>query len=307
MESPAATPPTAPEPGKSGAVYALLLALLLPAGLFAQLADPLAGLLWTELFVFLVPAVVATAGANLDPRAWLRLRPPTTTSAGLAFLLGTSGWFLGSAVFAAARAVAPREVVQRFDLGRLFEGSPAEQAAMVAAAAVVAPLCEELAFRGYLTSALLSRHRPALAIGGSALLFALLHLDPVRAPSILVLGVIYGWLSVRTGSIWPGVIAHATNNAIAAALALRMPAGTGEAEPTLGMALLGVGAGAAGVALVAQVFRAAVPSAPAAGALPLRDPSTPSARFRLGRLPLPLGLAILAGWVSLGALLLALR
>jgi membrane protease YdiL (CAAX protease family) len=303
VETPGApTPAPAPEP-KSGLTFVLLLAVLLPAGLFAQVASPLAGLLWTELFVFLLPAVVATTGSNLDARAWLRLRAPTTAGAGLAFLIGTTGWFLGSAVFAAVRAAAPQALVQRFDLGRLFEGPPVQRLAFLAAAAVVAPLCEEVAFRGYLASAWLSRHRPALAIAGSALFFALLHLDPIRAPSLVVLGALYAWLSWRTGSIWPAVIAHATNNGIAASLALAAPPGADPGEPTLGMALVGVAAGAAGVALVVAIFRAAVPPAPQAG-LPLRDPSDPSTRFRLGRLPLPLGVALLAGWVSLGAILL---
>lgn len=304
MESPAQPLPPRSEGTKSGALFALLLALLLPAGLFAQLASPLPGLLWTELFVFLVPAVVVTAGSNLDARAWLRLRTPSKAATGLAFLAGSSGWFLGSAMFAAVRAVAPAALVQRFDLARLFEGSRVQVAAFAVAAALVAPLCEEVAFRGYLLSAWLSRHRPALAIGGSAVLFAALHLDPIRAPSLLLLGALYAWLSWRSGSIWPAVIAHATNNGIAAALAFTTPAGEEAGEPTLGMALVGVAAGALGVALVAAVYRAAVPLAPRTRGLPLRDPGDPSTRFRLGRLPVPLGAALLAGWAALGAILL---
>jgi membrane protease YdiL (CAAX protease family) len=304
VESPAQPLPPRTEGTKSGALFALLLALLLPAGLFAQVASPLPGLLWTELFVFLVPAVVVTAGSNLDARAWLRLGAPPGFAAGLAVLVGSSGWFLGSAVFAAARALAPPALVQRFDLTRLFEGSPVQAAAFAVAAALVAPLCEEVAFRGYLLSAWLSRHPPALAIGGSALLFAALHLDPIRAPSLLLLGALYAWLSWRTGSIWPAVIAHATNNGIAAALAFTATAGEEAAEPTLGMALLAVAAGALGLALVTALYRAAVPPAPRASGLPLLDASDPSARFRLGRVPLPLGAALFAGWAALGAILL---
>ncbi|HSN13615.1 MAG TPA: hypothetical protein VLT61_03230, partial [Anaeromyxobacteraceae bacterium] len=123
MEFPAQPLPPRSEAAKSGALFALLLALLLPAGLFAQVASPLPGLLWTELCVFLLPAVVVTAGSNLDARAWLRLRAPSGVAIGLAVLVGSSGWFLGSAMFAAVRAVAPAALVQRFDLARLFEGS----------------------------------------------------------------------------------------------------------------------------------------------------------------------------------------
>jgi membrane protease YdiL (CAAX protease family) len=289
------------------APFALVLVLLLPAGLAAQVASPLAGLLWTEIFVFLVPAVVATAGANLEPRAWLRLRAPSPSAAGLALLVGGSAWFLGSALFAAVRAVAPEALVQRYDLTRLFEGPVVEQVAFAVTAALVAPVCEEVAFRGYLVSAWLSRSRPALAVGGSAILFALLHLDPIRAPSLLLLGALYGWLSWRSGSIWPAVIAHATNNGIGAALLLLSPDDAGGAEPTLGMALVGVAAGTVAIAVIAAIFRAASPPTPLPAGVSLRDASDPSSRFQLRRLPRPLVVALAAGWLSLGAILLGAR
>ncbi len=304
---PFATSPARPDEGKSGTRFALVLALLLPAGLFAQVASPLPGLLWTELFVFLVPAVVATAGANLEPRAWLRLRAPSPSAAGLALLVGTSAWFLGSALFAAVRAVAPEALVQRYDLTRLFEGSAVEQAGFAVAAALIAPVCEEIAFRGYLVSAWLSRRRPALAIGGSAVVFALLHLDPIRAPSLVVLGALYGWLSWRSGSIWPAVIAHATNNGIAASLVLFAPDDAGGEEPTLGMALVGVAAGAVAIAVIAAIFKAASPPTPLPTRVTLRDEGDPSGGFRLRRLPRPLVVALVAGWLSLGAILLGAR
>ena len=152
---------TLPAPGgKSGTLFGLAILLLLPAGMAAQLANPLAGLLWTEIFVFLLPAVVATSGSGLDPRAWLRLRAPSARAAGFAVLVGGAGWLLGSAIFAALRAVSPRAWVERYDLSRLFEGPPVEQAAFVAAAVIIAPLCEEIAFRGYLASAFHSRATP---------------------------------------------------------------------------------------------------------------------------------------------------
>ena len=304
---PSASSPARPVDGKGVAPFALVLLLLLPAGLAAQVAHPLAGLLWTELFVFLLPAVVATAGANLEPRGWLRLRAPSPSAAGLALLVGAAAWFLGGALFAAVRAVAPEALVQRYDLTRLFEGPVVEQAAFAVAAALVAPVCEEVAFRGYLVSAGLTRHRPAIAIGASALLFSLLHLDPIRAPALLLLGALYGWLSWRSGSIWPAVIAHATNNGIAAALLLLSPEDAGGAEPTLGMALAGVAAGAIAIAVIAAIFRAASPPTPLPTLVTLQDAGDPSSAFRLRRLPRPLVVALVAGWLSLGAILLGGR
>lgn len=291
--------------GKSGGAFALALALLLPAGLLAQVASPLAGLLWTEPFVFLVPAVVATAGCNLDARRWLRLRRATVTALATSALIGAAAWFLGSALFAAVRAVSPASLVARFDLARIFEGPPVERLAFAVAASVVAPLCEEVTFRGHLASALHSRHGPPFAIGVSATLFALFHLDPLRAPSLLLLGALYGWLAWRTGSIWPSIVAHAVNNGIASALALTFAGGAEVGpEPSLRDALVGVAIGAAAVAAAVSLFRAANPSAAGEPGLPLADPAVPETRFRLSRVPRPLLWAVGAGWLSLGALLL---
>lgn len=306
MDTPESPPPP-PEGTPSGSIFALLLALLLPLGLLAQAASAVPGLIWTELFVFLLPAVVATVGSNLEPAAWLRLRPPPLTAIAVAPLAGFAGWFLGSALFAAVRAIAPAPLVQRFDLSRLFEGSTSEKVAFAIAATVVAPLCEEVAFRGHLARAFHTRHRPAFAIGASAAVFALLHLDPIRGPALLALGALYGWLAYRSGSIWPAVLAHATNNGIAAAFAFAAPEKEELQEPTLGMALLGVGIGLIATAGAVALFRSFVPMAPQPGRPPPMDPLDPTTRFRFSRLPRPLVAVLLAGWVSLGAILSALR
>jgi membrane protease YdiL (CAAX protease family) len=304
--APTTSPPPAPRRrGPSGSVQALVVALLLPLGILAQARAPLAGLVWTEIFVFLLPAVLLAHGLGLAPRPWLRLRAAPAPAVLFGAVVGLAGWFLGSALYGAARALAPAHLVRALDLSRLFEGPLTEQLAFAAAAGIVAPLCEEVAFRGHLAAAFHARHRPAFAIGVTALLFALLHLDPIRAPALLLLGATYGWLAWRTGSIWPAVAAHATNNATAAAIALALPApAPADADPTLGMALVGVALGSVGFALAVAAFRRIVPAAPAPADVPLADPADPAPGFRLSRVPRPLLAALAAGWVALGAMLL---
>lgn len=84
-----------------------------------------------------------------------------------------------------------------------------------------APVLEELLFRGLLLRALARRWGPGPGVVGSALLFGLLHsMDPQAVPPLVVLGLMLGWLRVRSGSLWPGVLLHAANNAAALALLL---------------------------------------------------------------------------------------
>lgn len=73
---------------------------------------------------------------------------------------------------------------------------------------VLAPLCEELFFRGWMLRGLLKRYSPAQSIGFTAILFALFHLNPWQAIVALPLGLLFGWLSWRTGSILPGIVGH---------------------------------------------------------------------------------------------------
>jgi membrane protease YdiL (CAAX protease family) len=83
------------------------------------------------------------------------------------------------------------------------------------AGAVLLPaFAEESAFRGFIQSRL-ERFGPALAIAGTAVLFALFHHDAYGMPTYLVMGAYLGYATWKFGSIWPAAAAHATNNALA--------------------------------------------------------------------------------------------
>ena len=105
-------------------------------------------------------------------------------------------------------------------LGQAAEGSGLSFWIMALSTAVVAPVYEELLFRGYVFRGLSRSAGPGVAIGVSALLFAAFHGDPLHAIAVLPMGLFLGWLRWRTGSIWPSMIAHALNNAIWVALAV---------------------------------------------------------------------------------------
>ena len=79
---------------------------------------------------------------------------------------------------------------------------------------VVAPVTEELFFRGIILRGLLARHGPVLAVGLSSLLFALVHLNPWQFISAFWLGVVLGWFYLRTGSINICILGHAVSNGV---------------------------------------------------------------------------------------------
>lgn len=78
---------------------------------------------------------------------------------------------------------------------------------------VMAPLIEEILFRGIILQRLLeTMSHPWWAIVVSALIFAVVHLDPVRIVLLLPIGLFLGVMYRRFDSIVPGIALHAAWN-----------------------------------------------------------------------------------------------
>jgi membrane protease YdiL (CAAX protease family) len=79
---------------------------------------------------------------------------------------------------------------------------------------IVAPLTEELLFRGVILHGFLSRYTVTKSIVWSAILFGLIHLNPWQLTSGIGLGLLLGWWLVRTSSLLPCLAGHALLNSI---------------------------------------------------------------------------------------------
>ncbi len=98
---------------------------------------------------------------------------------------------------------------------------PLTMTAMLLALSAMAGIVEEAAWRGYMQSPIERRHGPVVAIAVVSLLFGLAHLTDLQ-PSmtalrmifILIAGVFYGVMAHIIGSIAPGIVLHATGDAI---------------------------------------------------------------------------------------------
>lgn len=85
--------------------------------------------------------------------------------------------------------------------------------------AALVPIVEELVFRGVGFS-LLRRFGVPIAIGGTAVAFALAHGLVRGFPVLVVFGLGLAWLRWKTGSIVPGIAVHASFNALSLILAV---------------------------------------------------------------------------------------
>lgn len=81
------------------------------------------------------------------------------------------------------------------------------------AIAVAPPICEEFAFRGIILGELLPYgETPAIVI--SAILFGSIHCTPLGYFYAIMAGLIFGWVTVKTGSIFFAIILHAIFNGL---------------------------------------------------------------------------------------------
>lgn len=80
---------------------------------------------------------------------------------------------------------------------------------------VCAPILEEILFRGLIFESCRERFGSGAAVLISALLFGLVHGVPVQIINAFVVGLIFGYIYLRTGSLLSVIILHAINNGIA--------------------------------------------------------------------------------------------
>ncbi len=170
-------------------------------------------------------------------RGWrtLGLWPPRGVGAGVLGLLVAlpvvMSVLLATAMIGYALAGDPPPRVGHDLLKTLQESdSAAGTALLLFSAVVIAPVLEELVYRGLLQTGLVSatgwRLRwPAILV--TSLIFTVVHGTVVwqALPGLFVLSLILGWLYERTGSLWPCVTTHAGFNAMNIALLLTMPTG----------------------------------------------------------------------------------
>ena len=81
---------------------------------------------------------------------------------------------------------------------------------------VFAPLFEEWLCRGIVLRGLLTKMNPAWAIVVSAAFFAVLHMNPWQALPAFILGVLFGYVYYKTGSLKLTMLMHFTNNTMSA-------------------------------------------------------------------------------------------
>jgi membrane protease YdiL (CAAX protease family) len=161
----------------------------------------------------IVGACVGLAALTLRPRPeQFGLRAaPLRFAAGIAFI-GAAAFYVFAFVYGAiVREDNPQKIVD--DLG----ADKNTLLLVIGALTVimVAPICEEIFFRGILFRVLRSRTGFWVAAVIDGVLFGLVHGVNVVLPVLIFLGIVLCWVFERTGTLFATIAIHALNNTIA--------------------------------------------------------------------------------------------
>jgi membrane protease YdiL (CAAX protease family) len=197
---------------------AWLLGYVTLAMVAAQLAAPLPGHGLSSLFTAMAGLLLAWAVAQ----AFSRGRQPWRIESAMPF------WPASTAALRAYCVLLPTMLVvvvvnallvgpgdPHPVVGHLLDDAGLLQLGVTAlAVVVVAPLGEELLFRGFLYRWLRDRWGVGRAVALTSLLFAVLHVAPAALGPYVLLGAAFALVFEWTGSLWASVVLHGLWNAV---------------------------------------------------------------------------------------------
>jgi len=202
--------------GVTGAscLFSVAIFLLITLGYRAQARNFYSGILITEFILILLPALLYALTAKASAKESLRLNKPKTVNFPIVFGIMIFAVPL-AAVFNLINLLLVDSVFGRIAI----ESIPAAQNGAgllvnLLAIAVSAGICEEFLFRGVIQGTF-ERFGTAKSIILAAFLFSITHLDFQKILGTFVLGALIGYIVYRTNSLYCGMFAHFTNNAIA--------------------------------------------------------------------------------------------
>lgn len=252
-----------------------------------QRGDRALGLALSEGLLFGVGAFVVPWLYRLPPREVLGLRAPRLRSLPWLALLAFASFALAGGLAALNRHAADAlsallgggSLTALDPSLKLPFGDPVQGPPLVLAVVLVAPITEELLYRGLLLRWLGAKLSDGVAVGLSAALFSLLHLNPSSALGLFSLGVVFGLARRATGSVLAPIALHVVQNGLSVALlASGISSGAPEELPVaqaVGMTLV---AGVATVGLLRGLARVE----------PVAAAELPEAVFTRSRLIVPL-------------------
>ncbi len=176
-------------------------------------------ILLPQLGLILAPVLLMATIVTRSLRTSMRIHMPHWTTLPLAVLLGVAlhPTYVALAGFISTMYPLSNEAIASMQ-PFADQISAAPWGAVIFLMAVVPAICEELAFRGFIFGGLVQGNGKLRAIVISAVVFGISHGVLQQSIAATVMGVMLGWIALRTGSVLPGILIHFTNNALSVSL-----------------------------------------------------------------------------------------
>jgi sodium transport system permease protein len=194
--------------------FIAMLLLLFYLGGSWQSKDMMSGLLKTQIFLILLPVLLVLRISKNNISKVLRFNKTKPENYLLVLLMAIPALFAAVGIGNLINLVFP---VSETYLKSMQDLVSVDQKSIWTAILIVGLLpgiCEEVMFRGYIINGF-TRNGFWKAIVISGILFGLFHLDPFRLLPAAVLGIYLGYLTLKTNSIFPAMLAHFVNNSMA--------------------------------------------------------------------------------------------
>jgi uncharacterized protein len=124
------------------------------------------------------------------------------------------GWGFSAAFTSALTAGGIRLPREDLALFKVLPGGPLGVALTIVLLVVIAPLAEEIVYRGVLLASFDRRWGVAVAVTASSIVFSAAHMSVAGFVPLVVAGALFGWLYMRSGSLRVAILAHAAYNAL---------------------------------------------------------------------------------------------
>jgi sodium transport system permease protein len=198
----------------------LLLVIRFFAGFFAGVPSNFAELrtsvLVTQLAFIAAPALFMAVMLTRRPdKSLLLTRPSFAITIPAAIALAAMlhpGMMVVSQLVQQLYPISPDIQSQLKPLGLILSDAPLWQVILLIGLAPA--VCEELAFRGVILSGLRRIGHKWTAIVLTAAFFGAVHVVLQQSIGAFVVGVVLGYIAVKTGSVLPAVAYHFTHNAL---------------------------------------------------------------------------------------------
>ncbi len=175
------------------------------------------GLLVTQLVIFLACPFLMMLMFGVRFKTTFRLARPPVKAMVMPIFIAPALIFLLSELMVLQNLYLPAPEYYREAIKRLGSepGNPFEFIQVIILISLLPGICEELMFRGVVLSGMLQKLSAARSIILAAVVFGAFHLSPYHFMPVFLIGLVLGYITVRTGSIFPAMFVHVLYNAVA--------------------------------------------------------------------------------------------